>query len=335
MADYIRFDWAMKRMLRDKANYGILEGLITTLLGREVRIRTLLESEGNQQDYDDKFNRVDILAEDSRGELMIVEVQNSRELTYFHRMLYGVSKAIAEYMTLGQDYGKVRKVYSINIVYFSLGQGDDCVYHGKTVFCGIHEPHSDLRLSYAQCKRFFGDDFDERGDFPNAGVLFPEYYVLRVEDFNRVATTPLEEWLRYLKSGEVGERPKAAGLDEVQRRMIVDRMAPDEKSAYLKHVDNLSYEHGAVETGRYEGRLEGHAEGLIEGRAEGRAEGLAEGRAEGRAEGHAEGLAEGASSKAEEIARKLLQAGLPAEAVAAHTDLELPKVLEIGKSLCE
>ena len=28
---YVRFDWAMKRLLRDKANYGVLEGLISTL----------------------------------------------------------------------------------------------------------------------------------------------------------------------------------------------------------------------------------------------------------------------------------------------------------------
>lgn len=40
-------------------------------------------------------------------------------------------------------------------------------------------------------------------------------------------------------------------------------MPLDEKTAYLKHVDNIPYEHGAVETGRHEGRLECHAEGLI------------------------------------------------------------------------
>ena len=47
---YIRFDWAMKRLLRDKANYAVLEGLITTLLGKEVRICRLLESKSNQED---------------------------------------------------------------------------------------------------------------------------------------------------------------------------------------------------------------------------------------------------------------------------------------------
>ena len=78
------------------------------------------------------------MAENENGELCIIEVQNNRELTYFHRMLYGVSKAITEYIGLGSPYDKVRKVYSINIVYFELGQGKDYVYHGKTEFFGIH-----------------------------------------------------------------------------------------------------------------------------------------------------------------------------------------------------
>ena len=30
---YIRFDWAVKRLLRNKANFGVLEGFLTVLLG--------------------------------------------------------------------------------------------------------------------------------------------------------------------------------------------------------------------------------------------------------------------------------------------------------------
>ena len=36
--DYIRFDWAIKRILRDKANFGVLEGLMTVLIGRRITI---------------------------------------------------------------------------------------------------------------------------------------------------------------------------------------------------------------------------------------------------------------------------------------------------------
>ena len=114
----IRFDWAMKRLLRNKANFSVLEGLLTTLLGEKIIIRRLLESESNQEDEYDKYNRVDMLAENSKGELVLIEVQNNNEYAYFQRMLFGTSKLVTEYINRGESYDKVRKVYSVNIVYF-------------------------------------------------------------------------------------------------------------------------------------------------------------------------------------------------------------------------
>ena len=101
MADYIRFDWAMKRLLRDKSNYGVIEGLLTTLLNEKITIRRMLESESNQEEEYDKSNRVDILAEDSKGRLILFEIQNNNEYAYFQRMLFGVSKLVTEYIRRG------------------------------------------------------------------------------------------------------------------------------------------------------------------------------------------------------------------------------------------
>ena len=135
---YIRFDWAAKRMLRDKANFGVFEGLITVLLNEPVHIIEILESESNQNDADDKFNRVDIKARDSKDEIILVEIQQARELYYLERVLYGVAKTITEHISLGDKYDKVRKVYSISILYFDLGQGADYLYHGQTSLVGVH-----------------------------------------------------------------------------------------------------------------------------------------------------------------------------------------------------
>ena len=106
----IRFDWAAKRILRDKANFGVLEGLLTVLIGEKICIQQLLESESNQNAIDDKFNRVDIKALNSKGELVIVEIQLTREIYYLERILYGVSKAITEHISLGNKYDQVKKV---------------------------------------------------------------------------------------------------------------------------------------------------------------------------------------------------------------------------------
>lgn len=126
---YIRFDWAMKRMLRDKANFVVLEGLLTVLFERKITILEILESESNQLSADDKFNRVDIKAKEENGDIIIVEVQNTRELYYLERVFYGTSKAITEHISLGKSYQEVKKIYSISILYFDIGKGSDYLYH--------------------------------------------------------------------------------------------------------------------------------------------------------------------------------------------------------------
>ena len=120
----ISFDWAMKRLLRNKANFEVLEGFLSELLRRKIIIKYIGESEGNRSGKDDKTNRVDMLVEVDEKELVIIELQYFHEDEYFHRMLYGVSKAITDHISKGQMYQNVRKVFSINIVHFDLGAGD-------------------------------------------------------------------------------------------------------------------------------------------------------------------------------------------------------------------
>ncbi|MCD8318823.1 MAG: Rpn family recombination-promoting nuclease/putative transposase [Paraprevotella sp.] len=254
MASYIRFDWAMKRLLRNKANFGVLEGLLTTLLEEKITIRHLLESESNQDDEFDKYNRVDMLAEDSKGKLILIEIQNNNEYAYFQRMLFGTSKLVTEYINRGEGYDKVRKVYSVNIVYFSLGHGKDIVYHGKTEFRGIHE-HDILKLTPFPRQTFQVDEVSQ---------LYPEYYILKVNDFNAVAKTPLEEWIYYLNTGEISERAGAPGLAEARERLQVDHMTKVERDAYFRHLDNIVILRDNINTERAEGRAEGWAEGRTE-----------------------------------------------------------------------
>ena len=266
MENLIRFDWAMKRLLRDKSNFVVLEGFLSVLLGEKITIDRFLESESNQEDANDKFNRADILAIDSKERFIIIEVQNNRELSYFHRMLYGVSKTVSEYINLGEDYDKVRKVYSINIVYFELGQGKDYVYHGRNEFRGIHDGDL-LQLSRRQQEIF---------KCKYASDIFPEYYVLKVNDFNKVAKTPLDEWMSFLKTGRIEATATAQGLPEARERLRVDAMPEAERRAYIRGVEAEVYQRSVLfsswDDGRQEGLKEGHQEGLKEGIETGRAE---------------------------------------------------------------
>ena len=247
MANYIRFDWAMKRLLRNKANFGVIEGLLTTLLNEKITIQRLLESESNQEDEYDKYNRVDILAEDSKGQLILFEIQNNNEYAYFQRMLFGVSKLVTEYIQRGQGYENIRKVYSINIVYFALGAGKDTVYHGTTEFRGIHD-NDILQLSPFQREKFKVDTVSQ---------LYPEYYILRVNDFNKWSKIPLEQWIYFLNTGEIPDDADAPGLGEARKRLNVNSLSKDEKNAYYRHLDNVVILRDNITTERAEGRAEG------------------------------------------------------------------------------
>ena len=77
---YIRFDWAIKRLLRDKANFSVLEGLLTVLFNDKTKIVEIWDCKRIQIWEDDKYYRVDIKARNSKGEIFFVEVQSMREL---------------------------------------------------------------------------------------------------------------------------------------------------------------------------------------------------------------------------------------------------------------
>ena len=297
---YIRFDWAIKRLLHQKANFGVLEGFLTVFLGEPITIVELLESESNQLSEGDKFNRVDIKARNSKGEIIIIEVQNTRELYYLERILYGVAKAITEHINLGDSYGEVKKVYSISILYFDLGVGSDYLYHGQNQFIGVHT----------------GDHLQIRTKERNAIVtrlpseIFPEYILIRVNEFDKVAVTPLDEWMRYLKDGVIAPDTTAPGLGEAREKLRYYSMTDKERHAYDEHLNAVMIQNDVLNTAKMEGRMEG----LVEGRAEGERKGLEKGRTEGR-------MVERLDN-----AKKLKELGVSSEIIAQATGLDLKEI---------
>lgn len=272
---YIRFDWAMKHMLRDNANFDILEGFISVLTGEDMKIDEILESEANQDTESDKFNRVDIKAKNSQGHIIIVEVQLSRKVHYLERVVLGVGNSITDRRFLGNNYGKVDKVYSISILYFDFGPGKDYMYRGQTVFRGLHT----------------GDEFtltdQERGRLGIGvpEVVLPEYCLVRVNNFDKIPETPLEEWMEYLKTGRIKEGTSTPGLREGKEKLRVMMMNERDKQAYWRHMDNIMVQNDAIDTAYDEGMEKGFKEGLKSGFKEGLEKALKEIKEKGNEEG--------------------------------------------------
>jgi predicted transposase/invertase (TIGR01784 family) len=229
LKELIRFDWAMKKLLRNKANFDILEGFLSELLRESIKIKQILESESNKETASDKYNRVDILVENTKGELVIIEVQNTKEYDYFHRILFGASKAITENIDGGEPYAAVKKIISVTIAYFDLGQGKDYVYHGVTNFKGIHKGDV-LDLAVRQKELY---------NKKNVSDIFPEYYLIKVGKFNNKIKDKLDEWIFFLKNGKIDESFTAQGLPEASEKLDEMKLSETDRIAYRKYIKRL------------------------------------------------------------------------------------------------
>jgi predicted transposase/invertase (TIGR01784 family) len=218
----IHFDWAIKKMLRHKANFGILEGFLTELLKFDLKIERILESEGNQEEQRDKFNRVDILVRTTKGELVLVELQNTPETDYFQRMLYGASTLVTEYISTANE--SIKKLYSINIVYGSFGQGEDYIYKHQGNFVGNHSKNNLENENYAN------------------------YYILKINNFDDVAKNTLDEWIYFLKNSEIKDDFKAKGLDEAREKMRYEKLDKKSKLTYNRFQESVRIEKSVIET---------------------------------------------------------------------------------------
>ena len=244
---FISFDWALKHLLREKANHDVLEGFISTVLGCDIKIHRLLESEGNKNDADAKSNRVDLLAEDEKGDLLLIEVQGEAEFAYFQRMLFGASKLVTEYIDKGENYEHVKRVYSINIVYFDLGQGEDVVYEGKTEFRGLNKGDV-LQLTPFQKQHFQASEVSD---------LYPRYVILKVNDFNRWSRDSLDQWLYFLANTDIPDDADAPGLREAREKLDLMRMGRDDRVLYDRYLMDRAILRNQMFTARGEGYLDG------------------------------------------------------------------------------
>jgi predicted transposase/invertase (TIGR01784 family) len=250
----ISFDWAMKKLLRSKANFEILEGFLSELLSEEIRILELLESESNKEAVRDKFNRVDLKVTNEKEEIIIIEVQYDREFDYLQRILFGTSKVITEHLHESNPYSKVAKVISINILYFDLGHGDDYVYHGTTSFRGLHNQDL-LQLSDEQRELYGKDKLHE---------IFPEYYLIKVNKFDDIAKDTLDEWIYFLKNKEIKSDFKAKGIKKAKQELDILKLSDEERRAYERYQDDLHYQASMVESSYVVGIKKGRKQRDIE-----------------------------------------------------------------------
>ena len=253
----ISFDWAIKKLLRSQANFGILEGFLSELLFNDITIVAILESESDREHCDNKHNQVDIKVQDSNGQIILIEVQYSREQDYLFRILFSSAKSISDHMDKGARYSDVSKIISISILYFDFCAGDDYIYHGTTEFYGLHNKHK-LELNTEQKQLF---------DCQKVADIFPEHYIINIRNFNDIAKEPLDQWIYFLKNEEVKDEFHAKGLLEAKEKLDILKLSSTEKAQYDQHIHELRREASLYQSSYELGEIKGIEQGIEQGEA--------------------------------------------------------------------
>jgi predicted transposase/invertase (TIGR01784 family) len=232
----------MKDLLRQKVNFVILEGFLTTLLGRKVKVMEILESEGNKEYSGDKVNRIDIKAKIDGSEIAIFEIQYADMIDFFGKMLFNVSRAIVEQIGEGAKYN-VKKIYVISIAYFDLGATREYLFNAKMEgFKGISKD------------------------------IHPEYYLILPKKFDEKIRSQFDQWIYTLKKSVVKSDFDAPGLKEAGKRLDMLKMTVVERKSYLRHLENIRDVNCSMDTYFAKGKIEGEALGEARGEAKAKLE---------------------------------------------------------------
>jgi len=260
MGELVRFDWAIKHLLRNKANFDILEGFLSELLKTSIHIECILESESNKDHAEDKYNRVDLLVQDADNRKIIIEVQCSGQWDYLSRILYGTSRVVFEHLRQGQAYGRIAKIISVSIVFFNLGEGKDYLYKGRTTFRGLH--YDDILGLNAKEQAAYGEGRVDRIETPES--VFPEYYLIKVTKFHERVKDKIDEWVYFLKNGQIKKEFAAQGIQSAAKKLAVLELSEEERRAYRQYEDSL-HDDGSLTLMLNVSKAEGVKEALEKG----------------------------------------------------------------------
>ena len=305
MAKLVRFDWAAKKLLRSKANFGILEGFLSELLKEDIKIKSLLESESNKERMDMKINRVDLLVENQFGELIIIEIQNTNADDYLQRILFGTSKLIVENLAMGLDYSNIKKVISVSIVYFDLGLGDDYIYKGTTKFIGLNK-QDELKLP-EKVRQLVARE--------SISGLYTYYYIIQIHQFDDILNNALDQWIYYLKHDEIKKDFNAKGLVDAKKTLDMMNLNDEEREDY-------DY---------YTSELRDHASMYLTYVTNPRKIRYIESKEEGFKIGFDEGYKEGIKEAKIESARKMIEAGIDINSISSITGLTIDEIQNLKK----
>ena len=240
----VSFDWAIRKILRQKENFDIVEGFLSELLKEDIKIISILDSRIVPEREEERLKHLILKVENQYSESMLIEIQYSKEPNYLKQTLYSFSKIIAEFDKPNESFAKV---ISITLLYFDFGDGDDYIYKASTKFEGVHN-NTPLRLNDKQKELYKAKSVED---------IYPQYYLIKLRNFNNVIKDTLDEWIYFLKNEKIIDNPRAKGLAKASDVLDYIKMEKEDRLAYNKFQEHKKHESEIYESTYVIGELIG------------------------------------------------------------------------------
>jgi predicted transposase/invertase (TIGR01784 family) len=296
-------DYAFKQIMEKEILIEFLNAILDPDDRKKLVTLELLDTnkELTKEIIYDKTGRLDIRAKTADGMQIDIEVQINNQRNMDKRTLFYWGKLFLEGIKQGEDYLKLAKVITINLLDFN--------------YLDIPKFHSQYHLwedgQENPCTRYLLTDLVEIHF-----IELPKFKRFRQKD---VLGNPLHRWLKFLdKTLPEEELKELMAVDDAIKRAEkkLEYISSDEDAlAYYRAREDAVHERAnLINTGRMEGFEEGIAKGIEEGMAKGIEEGMAK------------GIEAGIKKEKIEIARNMLAQNMPLDLIGVITGLSMEEI---------
>ena len=101
----------------------------------------------------------------------------------------------------------------MSVLFFNLGKGEDYIYQGTTVFKGRH--NKDTLILNQKERSVYGLDYETPSD------IYPEYYIIKVNQFHEKIRDKFDEWMYFLKNEQVKSTFNAKGIHSAAEKLDI------------------------------------------------------------------------------------------------------------------
>ena len=154
-------DLFVRYLLGKNGNENMLEDMVNAALSdfdfEEVKDLEIIDPYNLSENIDLKESIIDIKAKTKDNQTVIIEIQLCGNMDFVKRIFYYISKNIVNELKEGEDYKKLPRIISINLLNFNLDFGDEGKPHRcfKLIDTKNHDIYLDfIQMHIIEAKRF-------------------------------------------------------------------------------------------------------------------------------------------------------------------------------------